>query len=70
MRFAGLWQVSPHVEIDPRKPYHTSAVLGAALDVATSPMRFARGRLDEWQEAQGGSRVGGLAAGGLGEREG
>ncbi|KAG5187260.1 Tubulin/FtsZ, GTPase domain-containing protein [Tribonema minus] len=46
---------SPHVALDARRPYHTSAVLGAALEAATSPFRFsspaAPCRMDAWVNA-------------------
>ncbi|CAM9904921.1 unnamed protein product [Ascophyllum nodosum] len=53
-------QTWPHVRADPRNAYHTSAILGAAVDVATSPLRFSSTRLDEWASAggdYGGGRV-------------
>lgn len=54
-------KTSPHMAIDPVNAYHTSAILGAALDVATSPLRFSNTRLDEWASATssggGGGRV-------------
>ncbi|CAM9341330.1 unnamed protein product [Scytosiphon promiscuus] len=41
-------QLSPHMAVDPLNAYHTSAVLGAAVDVATSPLRFCGTGLDAW----------------------
>eukprot|EP00752_Nemacystus_decipiens_P006332 g5708.t1 len=47
-------ETSAHMAIDPANAYHTSAVLGAALDVATSPLRFSNTGLDAWANADGG----------------
>lgn len=42
------------MSVDPANAYHTSAVLGAALDVTTSPLRFSSTRLDAWASAGAG----------------
>ncbi|CAN0284960.1 unnamed protein product, partial [Laminaria digitata] len=47
------------MSVDPANAYHTSAVLGAALDVATSPLRFSSTRLDAWASAGAGAGGGG-----------
>ena len=45
--------------MDPTNAYHTSAILGATLDVATSPLRFSSTRLDAWARAGAGAGGGG-----------
>ena len=56
-------KTSPHMAVDPRNAYHTSAVLGAAVDVATSPLRFSPTGLDVWASGSGGD--GGGSGGGV-----
>ncbi|CAM9731583.1 unnamed protein product [Ectocarpus sp. 8 AP-2014] len=51
-------ETSPHMAIDPSNAYHTSAVLAAAIDVATSPMRFSSTGLDAWASGRGGGAFG------------
>lgn len=53
-------KTSPYMAINPRNAYHTSAVLGAALDVATSPLRFLSTGFDAW--ASGNNSGGGGGA--------
>ncbi|CAM9333668.1 unnamed protein product [Ectocarpus fasciculatus] len=53
-------EISPHMAIDPSNAYHTSAVLGAAIDVATSPMRFSSTGLDAWASGRSGGGGGGV----------
>ncbi|CAN0109570.1 unnamed protein product [Ectocarpus sp. 6 AP-2014] len=64
-------ETSPHMAIEPGNAYHTSAVLAAAIDVATSPMRFSSTGLDAWASSRGGG-VGGvpMAGGGGGFGDG
>ncbi|CAM9200669.1 unnamed protein product [Ectocarpus sp. 12 AP-2014] len=58
-------ETSPHMAIDPSNAYHTSAVLGAAVDVATSPVCFSSTGLDAWASGRGGG-VGGVPMAGGG----
>ncbi|CAN0403221.1 unnamed protein product [Pylaiella littoralis] len=53
-------ETSPYMDVDPRNAYHTSAVLGAALDVATSPLRFSSTGLDAWAGGNSSGSGGGV----------
>eukprot|EP00903_Cladosiphon_okamuranus_P014931 g13823.t1 len=60
-------ETSAYMAIDAVNAYHTSSVLGAALDVATSPLRFSNEGLDAWANADsnGGRGGGGDGGGGV-----
>lgn len=63
--------ISKHMAVDPTRPYHTSAILASAIDVATSSYRFGQGRgapsgVGDWVSACKAPNSAALTVGSLG----